>query len=125
MPLPRPTEKIHAAAYHFAHISRDLHDIAEAWGVSVWTVRDWAKASEWENALNAFGYQGDRTFTKRLTRDPAREDTRFQDAKDCYLQALREGVPSHKLPSIVSEQTGLPKRRIYEWAKRYCWKAQR
>ena len=43
MPLPRPTEKIHAAAYHFAHISRDLHDIAEALGVSVWTVRDWAQ----------------------------------------------------------------------------------
>ena len=81
MPLPRPVEKIHAAAYHFAHISRDLHDIAEALGVSVWTVRDWAQSREWENALNAFGYQGDRAFTKRAHTRPRTRGHTFSRRK--------------------------------------------
>ena len=69
MQYPSTTIKIHAAAFYFVNTSRDLHEIANAFGVTEYAVRKWAKTPQWEKALDVFGYTGDRYFiTKPDTR---------------------------------------------------------
>ena len=124
MPKAKPTAKIHAAAFYFAHISRDVREIAEVFDASVWTVRNnWSETPEWHDALDAFAYDGDRHFIHRKTRDTLRENGEdFKKVRDSYLRKLADGVPVHRLPAQVSEETGVSKRRIAQWAERFGWK---
>ena len=115
--------KIHAAAYHFASVSREIQEIAAAFEVSEWAVRKWAKTPEWQKALNTFGYNGNPNFETHPKRDTTREKPKeLETVRTVYLQLIDNGVPSHKLPRLVSEITGIDKRRIYEWAKRFHWR---
>ena len=119
----RPVEKIHAAAYYFAFISRDIDEIADAFGVSTDTIRKWEKTPEWENALSAFGYEGERSFASVPKRDTIRErPEELEKAREVYLELLAAGEPLHRLPRLVEEQTGIPRRNVFEWAKRYNWR---
>lgn len=126
MPQRRPVEKIHAAAYHYVCISRDLQNIAKAFGVSPDAVRKWRKTPEWANALKVFGYEGDDAIP---TRDSAREQGEaFENAKKIYIELYREltakGETLRRLPRLVEERTSIPRRTIYEWAKRYDWQGE-
>ncbi len=112
-----------AAAFYFARISRDIRKIAEEFDVTEWTVRKWAKTSEWHEALNVFAYKGDRQFDTQPTRDAARENREIFDmAKQAYQEALNAGKPYHKLATIAGERVGLPRRRIHDWAMKYNWR---
>ena len=115
--------KIYSAAYYFSHISRDVHDIAEAFGVSMDAIYKWAKTSEWEFALDVFNYDGDRAFARRRSRDTARDAGEvFQRAKSAYIHAYRSGEPMRKLATIAGNAVGLSRRRIHAWAKQYHWR---
>lgn len=119
----RPIEKIYAAAWYFANISRDLGDIADAFKVSPDAVRKWAKTPEWERALDVFKYEGDRTFAKQKTRDTEREQGEiFEKAKRVYQNAMRDGEPTHKWATIAGDAVGLSRRRVHEWAMKYNWR---
>ena len=115
--------KIHAAAFYFAEISRDVHDIAEALDVSKDAVYKWAKTSEWEDALKVFKYNGPRGFARKPSRDTQRDAGKvFEKARDAYFKAIREGVPLHKLATVAGDAVGLPRRRIHAWAVQYGWR---
>lgn len=117
--------KIHAAAFYFAHISRDLDDIKNAFGVSESAIRKWEKTPEWHEALDIFGYTGDRNFAAKATRDTARDAGEvFEKAKAVYIAAMLRGEPKHKLATIAGDAVGLPRRRIHDWAKQYDWRAE-
>ena len=62
MPTQSTTIKIHAVAFYFANISQDLRDIAKATGLGERQIRRYAETSEWQTALDVFGYTGDRNF---------------------------------------------------------------
>ena len=51
MQYPSTTIKIHAAAFYFVYTSRDLHEIANVFGVTEYAVRKWAKTPQWEKHL--------------------------------------------------------------------------
>lgn len=126
MPRRRPVEKIHAAAFYYARISRYYQDIADAIGVSAGTVRRWKETPEWANALKAFGIEG---IDVNPTRDAAREQGEaFENAKKIYLELYHEltakGITLRRLPRLVEAQTGISRRTIYEWAKGYNWRGE-
>ena len=124
MPQVRPVKKIQRAARYFATRSRELSKIAARFKVSKDTVRKWAKTAEWTATLNAIGYTGDRKFTKRPTRDPARDaGATFTKARRIYRALLNAGEPPHKLASLTAKRLGLTRRRVYEWAEKYNWRA--
>jgi len=124
MPQVRPVKKIQRAARYFAKTSRELQKIAARFKVSEDTVRKWAKTAEWTATLNAIGYTGDRKFTKRPTRDAARDaGTMFTKARKMYRSLLNAGEPPHKLASTTAKRLGLTRRRVYEWAEKYNWRA--
>lgn len=123
MPKPKPVVKIHAAAFYFSHLSRDLDQIASVFSVSTDAVRQWAKTDDWEGALSTLGYEGERSFIRKPTRDTARDaGETFEKAKAVYLQALEDGEPQHKLATIAGNAVGLPRRRIHAWATKYRWR---
>lgn len=115
--------KIHSAAFYFVHISRDVHKIAEVFGVSTGAVYKWAKMSEWQDALKVFKYQGDTDFSRQPRRDTSRDAGEvFQRAKSAYIHAYRSGEPTRKLATIAGNAVGLSRRRIHAWAKQYHWR---
>ena len=125
MPQRRPVEKIHASAWYFSRISRDIEDIADAFEVSTDAVRKWEKTPEWHKALDVFKYTGDRTFATEPKRDTTREKPeKLGKAREVYLKLLANDEPRHRLPRLVSEQTGIKQRTIAEWAKRYNWRGE-
>ena len=115
--------KIHSAAFYFSHISRDIHEISEMFGVSRHAIYKWAKMPEWEHALDVFGYTGDREFARRARRDTKRDaGDVFLRARQAYYKAINEGVPTNKLATVAGGVVGLPRRRIHAWAKQYGWR---
>ena len=115
--------KIHAAAFYFSQISRDVHKIAEMFGVSKDAIYKWAKTPEWDYALSVFNYTGDREFLRRVNRDTARDaGDVFDKARSAYFKAIAEGVPERKLATVAGAVVGLPRRRIHAWAKQYGWR---
>ncbi len=115
---------IHGAAFYFAYISQEKKRIAQHFNVSERTIDRWSKSIEWEEALNAWGYTGDRFFTRAPRRDIAFESReRFDQAKAIYIKAFNSGKPLHKLATITGKATRLPPSTIRRWANRYNWKA--
>ena len=123
---------IHGAAFYFANISRDKKRIAEHFGVSVRTIERWSKEPEWEQALNAWGYTGERSFTPPPRRDIANESREhYEKARAMYIQFLRDGEPEHKLATITAdainannennEKKLLPS-TIRRWATKHRWR---
>lgn len=126
MPKGKNLVKIHGAAVYFAHVSRDIQEIATTFDVSERSVRRWAEEEQgWEESLNACGYTGDPAFFKpKPTRKPDRDtEDLFKATYDAYIKARKEGKPLHKLPTIIAHNigAGLSARRVYEWAKKYGW----
>ena len=103
MQYPSTTIKIHAAAFYFVYTSRDLHEIANVFGVTEYAVRKWAKTPQWEKALDVFGYTGDRDFITKPTRDTVRDaGETFEKARKVYLEAMRNVKPRTNLqPSLA------------------------
>ena len=73
MPQVKPIAKIHCAATYFVFVSRDINEIAETFDTSDRTIRRWAEDEEWETALDACGYTGDRNFETQPYRDTERD----------------------------------------------------
>lgn len=115
--------KIHGAAFYFAHISRDKMDIANYFNVQKRTITRWAKEPEWEQALDAWGYEGDRKFLSPPRRDIAKNNKKlFKKARVTYIMAMLSGKPKHKLATITGEAVGLPRATIHRWAMQHGWR---
>ena len=117
------TIRIHAAAAHFAIVSKHADEIAEAFGVHTRTVTKWAKTDAWKEGLTAVGYTGETSFQKKPTRDAERDNTElFVKTRTAYLDAVEYGLPPHKWASAAAEAVGLPRIYVHHWAKRHGWR---
>ena len=122
--------KIHMAAGLFVGFTRDAKIIAEKLDTSERNVQRWAKTPEWKTALEAIGYQGDRSFrVNRQGRDPERDNPDlFQQAKVLYLQNAETAPSSWKCAGITAEKLrgqdgwNIQPRTIWNWARRYGWR---
>ena len=119
----KPVEKIRAAAYYFVFVSRDIKRIASDFGVVERTVRKWANDPIWTQVLDACDYQGDRGFEVQPFRDTERDaGDDFKKAREIYQSLLKAGEPRHRLARLTEEQTGIKRKRISEWARKYNWR---
>ena len=122
---------ISCAASYFARESRNLTQIAITFNVSERTVRRWSQETAWEEALDIWGYDDDRSFEVKPKRD-AQRDARelFAAVQQIYKREILEGIPRHRLAHIVVELAKAKKingsgkltpKRVREWAKAYKW----
>ena len=131
MPRQMNPIAISCAASYFAGTSRNLTDIAIHFNVSERTVRRWSQETAWEEALNIWGYNDDRSFEVKPKRD-AQRDARelFAAVQQIYKREILDGIPRHRLARIVVELAKAKKihgsdkltpKRVREWAKAYRW----
>ena len=120
-----PIAKVHGAAALFAFITRDAQQLATHFNVTPATIKRWAKTPYWTQALNQFGYTGDRTFETQPFRDTERDAGKtFQRAKEAYMKAVFDGIPPHQRASRVAKEVGITPRRARTWAKRFEWESE-
>ena len=123
MPQVKPVHKIRAAAYYFVYVSRNIKRIASDFGVVERTIRKWEKLDEWTEVLDACGYKGDRSFEVQPYRDTERDaGDEFRKAREVYLEALNAGEPRHTLARLTEEKTGIKRKKVGEWARKYGWR---
>ena len=117
--------KIHGAAFYFAHFTQNLQEIANKLQVSARTIRRYAEEPEWDKALDSYGYTGDRNFDKQKTRDTQRDNgLLYIQAVTTYARLREDGIPKHKLITMTSKEMGLPRDRIYTWARKNNWETE-
>ena len=122
MPRERDYALLHAAASHFANLSRKAAEIAESVGVADRTIRQFARDPEWDRALDTFGYTSIREFERSPRRDAAREKGETYDhSREIYTQLMKDGAPRHKLASRTAEAVDMPPRTIRRWATNANW----
>ena len=115
--------KIHMAAGFFAVLTRDAEEIGEYMKMSARNVIRYSKESEWQTALEAVGYTGDRTFrVNRHGRDPERNNPElFQKAKAVYLENAKTATSGWQASVATAAALDLIPRTVWNWAKRYGW----
>lgn len=117
--------KLHAAAVIFAERRGcSAKEIADILNVPVNSVYHYAKQPEWNESLDLLCYQGDRSFTRKITRDAAKDNGELvAQARAIYTAERRDGNRNHKKAvSVVCETLDLKRRRVNDWAKKYGWK---
>ena len=124
MSRPTPTIAIQAAAYLFTkHPEATDTELANMLAVSQRSLYRWTKRPQWHAALDDLNYTGSRTLRKAKARDAQRENPLYTAAKKCYLEARAAGESPAKAARAAETETGIPRRRIKDWAKRYDWDA--
>ena len=111
------------AAGLFATHTRDAKEIASLLDTSERSVHRWAKTDVWETVLKTLNYKGQRNFRVKSNRDSQREVGEiFEKAREAYQDAIRSGVPTHKLATLASNAVGIPARKIHDWAMTHGWR---
>ena len=121
--------KIHMAAGIFVGMTRDAKVIAEKLNTSEWNVLCWAKTPEWETALEAVGYRGNRSFRVNKHKDAERENSfAFKAAHYAYHDLMVEsGLGKWQCAVATSEylkENGgldIEPCTIYNWANKDSW----
>jgi len=122
MPQVKPIVKIHCAATYFVFVSRDINEIAETFDTSDRTIRRWTEDPEWETALDACGYTGDKSFETQPSRDLERESGDVIDlAKSMYHDARAAGMRKGEASKHTAKIVNVSEKAIFNWRKRFAW----
>ena len=117
--------KLHAAARIFASRSDcSAQDIADRLKIPLNSVYYFAKQPEWHEALDALGFDGNRKFATKLTREPQRDRADLvRKARRIYRRNRRAGKKhSQAVNAVLAKLPEIKDRRtINTWAKRYRW----
>ena len=86
--------KMGAVAYLFINEpEKTVKEIADAVGIRENTVHQWQAKGEWDKALDAFNFTGDRSLRRKASRDLERESGDVIDlAKSTYRDARAAGM---------------------------------
>ena len=118
-------DRIESAAVVFVRITREKQRLASIFGVTGMCITQWTQTPEFHAKLDELGYTGERSLILQVSRDIYRDTPAdYETAKTVYIEAYGSDVPKHKLIDYTAKKTGLEKRRLRYWAKRFDWKAE-
>ena len=118
--------KLHAAAFLFSE-TPDISaaEIATRVGTAEKTLYTWRQTPEWHAALDALGYDGDRSFRRKPRRDTKREaGALLTEAETLYIHALLQGKSYKQAVTAAATALGLNRPRVEKWRQRYGWITQ-
>ena len=115
--------KIGAVAYLFiAEPDKPVKEIADAVGVRENTVHQWQAKGEWDKALNAFNFTGDRSLRRKASRDLERESGAVIElAKSTYDAARADGMNKGNASKYTAKIVNVSEKTIFNWRKRFGW----
>ena len=119
----KPSHKIKAAAYYFVFVSRNVEQIKTDFRVSRRTVQRWSEEPEWAEILDVCDYKGPSTFESSNICEGSESgaESDLKRAYRSYKAKLKAGEPKHTLTRLVEQDTGINRKRVSEWARRYNW----
>ena len=112
--------RVTIAAGLFANYTRDAKEIARLLNTTERNIHRWAERQRWDEVLQILKYNGERNFRVRPARD-MQSSPDFEKAKTAYSRARENGIPKHKLATLVSNELGISYRTVLEWAKAFGW----
>ena len=101
---------------------KTVKEIAGAVGIRENTVHQWQVKGEWDKALDAFNFTGDRSLRRKASRDLERESGDVIDlAKPTYSTARDTGVKKGQASKHTAENVDVSEKTIFNWRKRFGW----
>ena len=115
--------KMGAVAYLFINEpEKTVKEIADAVGIRENTVHQWQAKGEWDKALDAFNFTGDRSLRRKASRDLERESGAVIDlAKSMYLDARAAGMRKGEASKHIAKIVNVSEKTIFNWRKRFAW----
>ena len=115
--------KIGAVAYLFIkEPDKTVKAIADAVGVRENTVHQWQAKGEWDKALDAFNFTGDRSLRRKASRDLERESGAVIDlAESTYHAARAAGMNKGDADKHTAKIVNVSEKTIFNWRKRFGW----
>ena len=115
--------KIGAVAYLFiTKPDKTVKEIAAEVGVREHTVHQWKAKGEWDKALDAFDFTGDRSLRRKASRDLERESGDVIDlAKSTYRAARAAGMNKGQASKHTAKIINVSEKTIFNWRKRFGW----
>lgn len=115
--------KIGAVAYLFiTEPDKTVKEIAAEVGVRENTVHQWLAKGEWDKALDAFNFTGDRSLRRKASRDLERESGAVIDlAKSTYAAARDTGMNKGNASKHTAKIVNVSEKTIFNWRKRFGW----
>ena len=115
--------KMGAVAYLFiTEPDKTVKEIADAVGIRENTVHQWQAKGEWDKALDAFDFTGDRSLRRKASRDLERESGDVIDlAKSTYSTARDTGMNKGDASKHTAKIVNVSEKTIFNWRKRFGW----
>ena len=115
--------KIGAVAYLFiTEPDKTVKEIAAEVGVRENTVHQWLAKGEWDKALDAFDFTGDRSLRRKASRDLERESGDVIElAKSTYRDARADGMNKGEASKHTAKIVNVSEKTIFNWRKRFGW----
>ena len=115
--------KMGAVAYLFIkEPDKTVKEIADAVGIRENTVHQWQAKGEWDKALDAFNFTGDRSLRRKASRDLERESgDLIALAKSTYLAARAAGMRKGDASKHTAKIVNVSEKTIFNWRKRFRW----
>ena len=115
--------KMGAIAYLFINEpEKTVGEIADAVGICENTVHQWQAKGEWDKALDAFNFTGDRSLRRKASRDLERESSDVIDlAKSTYRDARAAGMNKGQASKHTAKIVNVSEKTIFNWRKRFAW----
>ena len=117
--------KIGAVAYLFiTEPEKTVKEIADDVGVRENTVHQWLAKGEWDKALDAFNFTGDRSLRRKASRDLERESGDLIElAQSTYAAARDTGMRKGEASQHTAKIVNVSEKTIFNWRKRFGWDA--
>ena len=115
--------KMGAVAYLFiTEPDKTVKEITDAVGIRENTVHQWQAKGEWDKALDAFDFTGDRSLRRKASRDLERESGAVIDlAKSTYAAARDAGMKKGQASKHTAKIINVSEKTIFNWRKRFGW----
>ena len=112
--------RLHAAAFIFSKNPKiGVSELAAEVEVSEGAIYRWVKLPEWDAALDALKFTGERKFYREPRRSLEREQGELvEKVLNLVYEGIRQGLSKKKAITRAAELLNIPRRRVYEWEKR-------
>ena len=115
--------KMGAVAYLFINEpDKTVKEIAGAVGIRENTVHQWLSKGEWDKALDAFNFTGDRSLRRKASRNLERESSDLVALAESTYRAARDtGTNKGDASRYTAKIINVSEKTIFNWRKRFGW----
>ena len=117
---------LHTTAFFFAEDpTLTVKALAKKSGASTAAIYEWAKRDEWHEALDKLGYEGERKFASKPTRDIIRDSGALVDlAEETYHRACASGMRKVAANKHTAKVVNVAVSTIEKWKRRFNWEGK-